>query len=77
MINERPFIRIGGDYINLNAISYVKHNADGSFTVYVNGDHSLTVNTTAKEFESFMNDHTVLGLLGDLPTGGRHSGPLR
>jgi hypothetical protein len=74
----RNIIRIGSDYITMDAITYIKKNPDGSFTVYLKGsDHTLTVKEAAKEFEAFLTDHILLSLLGDTPTGGRHSGPLR
>jgi hypothetical protein len=75
----RNLIRIGGSYVSIDAIAYVKKNPDGSFTIHIkDSTHTFTVKVPfADALETFLNDHTVLSITADLPTGGQHSGPLR
>jgi hypothetical protein len=75
----RDFICVSGDYVRMDAIAYVKNNPSGGFTIHLKGgDHTFTISAQfAKEFDVFLNDHTALAIIGELPTGGRHSGPLR
>jgi hypothetical protein len=78
MTNDRPFIRINGDYVRLDAISCIKKNIDGFVVHLKSGDHTLIVKgPSVKDFESFFNDHTVLSVISDPLTGGQHSVPLR
>jgi hypothetical protein len=72
-------ICIGGTYISIDAIAYVKKNPDGGFTIHIQGStYTLTVKAPfAKALEDFLNDHTVLGIFSESPTSGDHPDPLR